>query len=63
MKKGNKTVFAVPEVRCCFVCGSNLEAIGLVLLQCSKDDCGEVFLLFKDVEGRQNVILINPFSK
>jgi len=63
MEVDGKTALVAPEVCFCFVCGSKLEPIGLGWLQCSKDDCGEVFLPFKDTEGRQNTMLINSFSK
>lgn len=48
----------------CFVCGHKLEDIGIGWTQCSEEKCGEVFLLFEDKEGNQNMTLQStPFSK
>lgn len=37
----------------CFVCGSNLEEVGLGWLQCEDEKCGEVFLPYIDKDNNQ----------
>lgn len=58
LKNIDKAIF--PEF--CFVCGSPLEEVGLGWLQCKSEQCGEVYLPFRDKEGNVNLMLLNTPS-
>ncbi len=42
-----------PVPRFCFVCGSELEEVGLGWLQCESEECGEMFLPYLDEKDNQ----------
>jgi len=62
-KKPDKSPVSVFTARFCFVCGSKLKDAEHDWIQCSSEDCGEMFRINKDSEGNRYVFMLRtPFT-